>query len=361
MFKIFKKLNPRPAVINKPVHKNESFTYQINKIYSIYKFIHSKEKNKNRRRVLFRFLYNILRNLRHRRILANMSSKKFILISTSDNNHWGGLNNLGHEIFFTRKIALILLSNNLINNECVIVTVNNDRKFLYNNLFNNILTYDEFRMNRVLVDDVIDLCPYLSTTHSSTVKCLNKLGLGEEHLTSNQIFKNCNTETINSLCCNINFVDLNNTLFENVIKSVFFIIHIKTNTKYLNYIYNIIDTFGINSVIFTQLDGIPEKYLQTSNLQVYASLLNNSNCIFLITDWSGGGQLSQFCSKSKTLYYFDTYPEHYFNGEEQFYRESNDSNLNHHWDHYTPSKCKRIFLKKDEFENIHTLKTFCLT
>jgi|688.fasta_scaffold96392_2 hypothetical protein len=360
MFKIFKKLNPRPAVI-KPVHKNESFTYQINNIYSIYKFILSKEKNKNHRQVLFRFLYNIRHNLRNRRILSNMSSKKFILISTSDNNHWGAFNNLGHEIFFTRKIALILLSNNLIDNECVIVTANNDRKFLYNNIFNNVLTYDEFRTNRVLVDDVIDLCPYLSTTHPSTVKCLNKLGLCEEQLTSNQIFQNCNTETINSLCCNINFVDLNNTLFENVIKSVFFVIHIKTGTKYLNYIYNIIDTFGINSVIFTQLDGIPEKYLQTSNLQVYASLLNNSNCIFLITEWSGGGQLSQFCCKSNTLYYYDCYPHYYFNDQEQYYRESNDQNLFQHWDHYTPSKCKRIFLSKDEFENIHLLKTICLT
>ena len=62
---MFKKLNPRPAVINKPVHKNKSFSYQINKIYSIYKLILSKEKNKNRRRVLFRFLYNIRQNLRH--------------------------------------------------------------------------------------------------------------------------------------------------------------------------------------------------------------------------------------------------------------------------------------------------------
>ena len=358
---MFKKLNPRPAVINKPVHKNKSFSYQINKIYSIYKLILSKEKNKNRRRVLFRFLYNIRQNLRHRRILSNMSSKKFILISTSDKNHWGAFNNLGHEIFFTRKIALILLSNNLINNECVIVTANNDRKILYNNIFNNVLTYDEFRMNRVLADDVIDLCPYLSTTHSSTVKCLNNLGLGEEQLVSNQIFKNCNMETLNSLCCNINFVDLNNTLFENVIKSVFFVIHIRPTTKYLNYIYDIIDTFGINSVIFTQLDGIPEKYLQTSDLQVYASLLNNSNCIFVITEWSGGGQLSQFCCKSTVLYYYDCYPQGYFNDKEQYYRESNDQNLFHHWDHYTPSKCKRIFLNKDEFENIHLLKTICLT
>jgi len=307
-----------------------------------------------------------------------MNSKKYILVSSSDKNHWGWCSNLGHEIFFTRKIVLILLSNNLINNhEYVIVTANHDRKFLYNKIFNNVLTFDKFRRinNDVLKCNVIDLCPYLLSLFAaekkfldtigapdgSTMTCLKNLGLDKEILLSNEIFQNCNTETLNSLCCNMDFVDLNNTLFENVIKSVFFVIHIKPGTKYLNYIYNIIDTFGINSVIFTKLDGITEKYLQTSDLQVYASLLNNSNCVFLITEWSGGGQLSQFCCKSTVLYYYDFYPESYYNDKEQLYRESNDKNFYDYWDHYTPVKCKRIFLKKDEFENIDLLKQFCLT
>lgn len=290
------------------------------------------------------------------------NSKKYILVSSSDKNNWGAYSNLGHELFFTRKIVLILLLNKLINNdEYIIVTANDDRKFLYNKIFDNVLTFNQFKNNKILNGNVIDLCPYLSTTRNSTIECLNKLGLSGETLTSNQIFKNYNTETMKSLCCNINFVDLNNTPFENVIKSVFFVIHIKTETKYLNYIYKIIDTFGINSVIFTQLNDIPKKYLKTSNLQVYASLLNNSNCIFLITEWSGGGQLSQFCCKSTVLYYYDYYPQYYFNDQEKIYRESSDKNFFDYWDHYTPNKCKRIFLNKDEFENIHLLKKICLT
>jgi hypothetical protein len=278
-------------------------------------------------------------------------------------NKWNAFINLGHELFFTRKIVLNLLSNKLItNHEYVIVTANDDRKFLYNKIFNNVLTFNEFIMKKVSHDDVFNLCPYLSTMLHSTVDCLKKLGLVEQSLTSNQIFKNYNTEKMKSLCCDMNFVDLNNTPFENVIKSVFFIIHIKTETKYLDYIYKIIDTFGINSVIFTQLNNIPDKYLKTSSLQVYASLLNNSNCVFLLTEWSGGGQLSQFCCKSSStvLYYFDTYQETYFNQQEKMYRESCNENFFAHWDHYTPNGCKRIFLKKCEFENIHTLKTFCL-
>jgi hypothetical protein len=305
-----------------------------------------------------------------------MNSKKYILVSSSSEKHWKWCSNLGHEIFFTRKIVLILLSNNLINNdEYVIVTANDDRKFLYSKIFNNVLTFNQFVMNNVLCCNVIDLCPYLLSLYAAektfldaigapnglTMKCLKNLGLNKEKLLSNKIFQNCNTETLNSLCCNMDFVDLNNTLFESVIRSVFFVIHIKPGTKYLNYIYNIIDTFGINSVIFTQLHGIPEKYLQTSDLQVYASLLNNSNCVFLITEWSGGGQLSQFCCKSTVLYYYDFYPESYYNDKEQLYRESNDKNFYDYWDHYTPVNCKRIFLKKDEFENIDLLKQFCLT
>jgi hypothetical protein len=294
------------------------------------------------------------------------NSNKYIIVSSSDTvtlkNKWNATINLGHELFFTRKIVLILLSNNLITNDkYVIVTANNDRKFLYDKIFNNVLNFNEFIMKKVSHDDVFNICPYLSTMLHSTLPCLNKLGLGEETLISNQIFEKYNTETMKRLSCSMNFVDLNNTPFENVIKSVFFVIHIKTETKYLDYIYKIIDTFGINSVIFTQLHSIPDKYLKTSNLQVYASLLNSSNCIFLLTEWSGGGQLSQFCCKSTVLYYYDSYPEHYFNDKEKIYRESSDKKFFDYWDHYTPNKCKRIFLNKGEFENIHLLKTICLT
>ena len=130
------------------------------------------------------------------------SSKKYILVSSSDKNNWGAYSNLGHELFFTRKIVLILLLNKLINNdEYIIVTANDDRKFLYNKIFDNVLTFNQFKNNKILNGNVIDLCPYLSTTRNSTIECLNKLGLSGETLTSNQIFKNYNTETMKSFFC----------------------------------------------------------------------------------------------------------------------------------------------------------------
>ncbi len=302
-----------------------------------------------------------------------MNTQKYIITSSSDKNHWGWCSNLGHEIFFTRKIVLILLSNNLIKDEYIIVTAYNDRKCLYSNIFKNVITFNEFiAHNSLLNENVIDLCPYLlslfaveekilkeiGAPNGKTISCLKKLGLNEENLCDNKIFQNCNTETLNNLCCNINFIDLNNTIFKNIIQSDFIIIHIRPTTKYLDYIYNLIDNFGIKAVIFTQLSNIPDKYLHTSDLQIYASLLNNNNCKFFMSEWSGGGQLAQFCCKSKILYYFDFYPQTYFNYNEQTYRECNDKNFFECWDHYNPINCKRVFLKNDEFENIDFIKKF---
>jgi len=298
-----------------------------------------------------------------------MNSSKYIITSSSDKKFWGWCSNLGHELFFTRKIVLILLLNNLINENYIIVTAYEDRKCLYSSIFNNVITYDTFMtLNET---NVINLCPYLLSLYAAeqhfldnigapngkTMQCLKNLGLDEVMLCENDIFKNCNTELLNNLCCKIDFIDL--TLYENIIKSDFFIIHIRYGSKYLEYIYNIIDTFNINCIIFTQSTNISNKYNIVSDLQIYASLLNHVNCKFFISEWSGGGQLSQFCHNKKILYYYDNYPADYNNNEESLYRENNNKNFYAYWDHYTPINCKRIFLKKEDFENIDILQQIC--
>ena len=40
---------------------------------------------------------------------------------------------------------------------------------------------------------------------------------------------------------------------------------------------------------------------------MYASLLHNDNCCGLISEWSGCGQLGQYCHNKKIIYYFDVY------------------------------------------------------
>lgn len=298
-------------------------------------------------------------------------------------NSGGFYGHLGHELFFTRKIALILLVNQLIDKDYCIVTCNDDRKFLYTNIFSKVITYLDFikfhesNPNKF----VIDLRPYLSTVERNVINDLKKLSLPENLLINNNIFLNCNSSALNQLACNIEFIDLigeesesfitrESRLtevkygvdidtyasiqgpFSDIIKNNFIIIHIRSTSKYVNYLLSIIDKLNVSCIIFTQLNNIPKKYHQTSNLQVYASLLNNKNCLAILSEWSGGGQLSQFCCHGKILYYFDHYPESYFNDKELEYRNANDKNLCDAWDHYTPINSKRYFLTKTEFANM---------
>ena len=296
---------------------------------------------------------------------------KYIIVSSSEKDKWGGLSNLGHELFYVRKILFILYINNLIDKEYTIVTSSIDRSFLYSSIFKKVLSFKEFKKNNFINNEnIINLyhcveyaCPknFINSFNLQdclTNDCLKALNLNQKYLCDNTIFQNCNTEILNNLSCNNDYIDLNNTDFKDTIQSDFYIIHIRPTSKYIDYIYDIIDNFNMNVIIFSQLTNIPKKYLQTSNLILYGSLLNNNNCKFLITEWSGGGQLAQFCCKSIIIYYYDAYEEGYFNDKEEMYRDENNKYFHYFWDHYTPSHCKRIFLKNNEFNNKNQFLTF---
>jgi hypothetical protein len=72
----------------------------------------------------------------------------------------------------------------------------------------------------------------------------------------------------------------------------------------------------------------------TSNLQLYASYLHHNNCFLFITEWSGGGQLSQYLTKGTICYYFRRYPPEYINTYKEYYSLVNmdNSTIYTHWD-----------------------------
>ena len=51
----------------------------------------------------------------------------------------------------------------------------------------------------------------------------------------------------------------------------------------------------------------------TDNLQCYASLLNDPRCKLLVSEWSGGGQISQYTlgPQGNVWYYYDHYADIY--------------------------------------------------
>ena len=131
-------------------------------------------------------------------------------IIVSDTGPWKWCSNLGHELFFTRKIVLLLLFNKLINNDITIVTSYADRKFLYTHYFNNVLTYEEYLLKETNNNSLLNLSPYLlslfagppefyisiGSPNGKTINELKMLGLDKEYLTNNTIFQNTNTGLI---------------------------------------------------------------------------------------------------------------------------------------------------------------------
>jgi hypothetical protein len=305
-----------------------------------------------------------------------MNNFEYKYIIVSDTGDWKWCNNLGHEIFFTRKILLLLLHNKLITNNSIIVTSYKDRRFMYENYFNKILIYEEYKSLNQNVDSVLNLSPYLlslfaakesfldaiGAPNGKTSTQLKKLGLDKEYLLENEIFQNTNTPEFNKFICNLNYCDVYE--YNKIINKQFFIIHIRPGCKFINYLLTFIDYCKskkkLECIIFTTLKISGHKY-QTNNLQMYASLMHHNNCLGLLSEWSGGGQLSQFCAK-KVIYYYDHYPDDYKTELIKEYVEQNNNNFYEAWDHYNPINCIKMFINNEELTNIdklysHVIKT----
>ena len=110
---------------------------------------------------------------------------KYIILS-----NFSEYNNLGHELFFTRKILFVLFYHNLIKTNVTLVTSYNDRKFLYNKYFHNVITFKEFVSISIEseVNDILDLTYYLTTIETKTIKEIRDMGLDKEYLNENEIF-----------------------------------------------------------------------------------------------------------------------------------------------------------------------------
>jgi hypothetical protein len=275
----------------------------------------------------------------------------FIILSKYSENH-NSVNALGHEIHLTRFILLDLLQKNMIDTSAFIVTLSADRFFLYNNIFTNIIDWDNYTTNFLYKNNkVIDLTYYSIWNTRDTL--INEL------IELNYDFNQFNrSETLIKHINNINYIDFNNlhdySEYLNIIQNKFIIIHnrFKTDSNKLSTIINKIkEKSNINIVIFSmnyENNNYGNNVYFINNLQVYATFLNNKNCILLISEWSGGGQLSQYCFNGKVLYYFDKYESHDYEIYCKEYEEyaNISTNIWHAWDFKSTTNCERKYYKK---------------
>jgi hypothetical protein len=286
--------------------------------------------------------------------------------------------NLGHEIFLTRKIIIVLLENNYINTNYIIVTKNNDRKFLYSGIFKTI-SYNEY-LKIDAKEIVIDLNCYMNSAHFVKINTLKKLKVRGKTL--NEVFtKDYMTPTHIKLSKNF---DLHNI----AINKKFIIIHLKlNNSETIKEIYKLINIlitkYNKYIIIFCNEYKNLEIYnnyqdnhiLFTNDLQLYCSYLNNPNCELLISEWSGGGQICQFLLNTHVIYYYDFYPDWYMDLKTILYESSiNENTIRDHpnwwvsaeerqqqtlssftkaWDHLTYTNIKKKFIPKKYNNNLH--------
>jgi hypothetical protein len=259
-----------------------------------------------------------------------------IIVSKPDILHGGHgfVNPLGHEIHITRFILFDMLNKGVISNNVKIITLTEDRFFLYNKQFKNVHRFENYNFG----NQVLDLTFY------STIGT-----------------QNIQIPEFKTLCYNLNkfeksfkFIDyINDMDFCEINIEKFILIHIRVvkSQPKQHQLLKIIDKIknGLPIVVFCSIDlnlklnGV----LFINNLQLYASYLNNKNCELFISEWSGGGQLAQYCCNCNIFYYFDNYESHDYEINYQEYQEyaNNKLNIFNCWDFKTTTNCNYKFFK----------------
>jgi hypothetical protein len=260
---------------------------------------------------------------------------------------------LGHEIHLTRFLIIDMLLQKKISSDDIIITLK-DRKFLYSKIFKNCISEEEIGNIDKNEYNIINFTPVTGTDipvqEWSILQYYN-----------HQTLKNFNTPEFQLLLNNIHFCE---TGYNNEKKYI--VVHHRYNCdiniliKIIDKINNIID---VNIVIFNnnKLYLIEEfknysNLIFVDNLNLYASYLNSNKCKLFLSEWSGGGQLSQYCFDGNIIYYFDNYEDNGYVGKENdFTKKSMETDMYQHFDFkHSRNNFVKLFLKIDELlENIN--------
>jgi len=251
---------------------------------------------------------------------------------------------LGHEIHMTRCIIIDMLLQKYIKKTDIIVVKNDERKFLYELLFDKVLSYKEFSyLTDIQKYNIIDLYPFSKDPTAINHQKFKGFTYSSNYYDKN--FKEC--------LLKIKYAD------NLIIDSKFILIHHRYNFD-ISILKKICDkiknTHGnIKIIIFNNNINELKKNLDVENvvfidnLQLYSTYLHDPKCQLFISEWSGGGQLSQYCNNGKVKYYYYTYPPYYTS---TFYNENyNKSMISRYdilWDFKKPSECEIEFFKNTD-------------
>lgn len=255
---------------------------------------------------------------------------------------------LGHELHVSRIILLDLLCKGLIDANNVEIYTQRDRVFLYNQIFPNVFSFDQ--LSEKSSDEVIDLTNYMWRFDRTSDNCLQLVEMGYDINTSQY-----RTPSFIELCNRIEYLPAD-------IDCPFVVIHFRflkacyeNNRQDLDKIVEWCQTFHEGPIVIfwntTDTNDMGTKYsnlIFTNNLQQYASYMNSKHCSLVISEWSGGGQLSQYTTNAVIYFYFRGHALcGHENNYESKYRTVNspDATIYESWDFKMTTNAKPRILK----------------
>jgi len=207
----------------------------------------------------------------------------------------------GHDLNVSRLIVFDMLNNNIINNKDILI-VTDDRQFLYNQIFTNLINFKDFikkYQNNVNENNFIFLPPVVTDL---------------VYWRKNNYLEKFNYDVYNKDYWNdklvSNIKNINKFKFDSKLESItsqkFFIFIIRTldhshfifNPIYIDYLKKIIDVKGDLKLIL-YCAYLSDKYkieadYTINNIHALVTLLQCKNCVYLIGETSGLMEVSYY-------------------------------------------------------------------
>jgi hypothetical protein len=216
--------------------------------------------------------------------------KEGTLNSDSEDGDLSEYFELGWEYMVSHLWIKNMFSNGELGQDDVIVTLE-DRMFLYQGFWHNVISYEEF-INKEIGGVIVDLCDLIKKTQLLYMPKVidNKYEHFDKPIITNIKYKNIDYLDIKEPYCCLHIRYRKWAEDRNLSKEVWKQIISSLNIK--------IYVFGKGAAEFA--DG---KNIIHVSLEEYAALLHNSNCKFLIGNMSGGSLVAQTFSHKNCINY----------------------------------------------------------
>ena len=252
-----------------------------------------------------------------------------------------------HEFNSSRLELLNMLSNGKILIDTDIILTSSERKFLYSNIFKNIISYEQLIDNEIYYKDlnIVYLCLMTNWNFIANTNSYRRSDGFDQSLYNPAICK---------YVLSIDYIDDIAHMYD--ISNRFVLIHFRAGVstpgndtfENIDSIINIFKKSKLKIFIFVNKD-YTDHFIDMNidiinyNIQEYCSLMNHYNCIYVISCFSGAGIISQYCCNSNVIMY-PTHPV--WN-----YILTNKVDITNNWDYNKFSKVNNYYLSIQDIIN----------